>query len=228
MQDEPVDLSAQAALVQRIVRAGCAGPEYEALAIDLVDYGRRVLIAWVRDGSIYARCAQAKRPAQVSQQEREVLRHDGEEREQLADEVVVRALARFTRDALQGGGWKPDGGRALRSYFVTTCVQDFSAGFRQWKRGHKQPPTDAYGLDPTVDAMADTGAKYNWDLADDVASRLDLAEQLAKGMSEPMRRIAEGLIADKTRAQIAAELGMSVRAVEGHVYRYRQSLRRPP
>ncbi|MEU4039903.1 hypothetical protein [Streptomyces collinus] len=47
-------------------------------------------------------------------------------------DVLATAAGRFREQALLGGGWKPELGSSLRSYYVGALVLEFPNAFRRW------------------------------------------------------------------------------------------------
>lgn len=210
-----------AVLYRRLQAAEFTGPDQADFDAALVVYAHPVLMAWIWSGTIFVRCAGEGRAVRVGDTDRDLLRRDEDERRSLADETVACALVTFTRYALLGGGWRADGGRSLRSYYVTACIREFPGVYRRWStERRRQGPWEAYGLGPPDD---DGPGRAAPDHADDVVGRLSTTQEL-ENMPSQVREIVQGLIDEESFDQIGARLGMSARAVEGRLYRYRRTI----
>lgn len=210
-------------LFDRLAAQNFTGPEYEAFCTQLVLNCHRLLCGWIRSGRIYSKCAEEGRGVTRGRDDEEVLRRDRDERDQLVDETITKGLRMFTRYGLREGNWRPDGGRSLQSYFDNACVREFAGVFRRWRSDRRrQPPSSHYGLDPAAGGVdpADPGL----DPADRVVAAAVAAEEIATMKSHPrVWEIAKGLDDGLTYQQIGVRLGITARAVEGIVYRYRRT-----
>ena len=82
-----------------------------------------------------------------------------EDREDLAVETVARALPFFRQRALVEGGWKPEGGASLSTYFVNFLPFQFANAYREWHRNQK----GSESLNPASAALdARTRSRSSW------------------------------------------------------------------
>jgi hypothetical protein len=125
----PDELSADAALVDELRRAGFSGPVYELFENHLAAHGLAVVRAWLISGEMFRRCA--ARGQMVGRRPYDWTEHDISS---LANETVTRALVAFREKGLRAGGWRADGGAALTTYFVRGCVYAFPNVYRRWRR----------------------------------------------------------------------------------------------
>jgi DNA-directed RNA polymerase specialized sigma24 family protein len=114
-------------LYSELVRDGFEGPRWNLCATELARYAHGVLMAWLVTGEVFRQCAADRRrlgrpPADWT----------CDDRAELANETVAEALRRFRKDARNGGGWRPEGGASLTTYFTRTCRQEFPNVFRRW------------------------------------------------------------------------------------------------
>lgn len=131
-------------LVERLRRTGFQGLEYDEFEGELVRYGWAVLDAWLKSGTIFARCAGIGRAVNPNERERERLIQSREDREDLVSIVVGDALDKFRENALVGGGWDGRrGGATLATYFVGRVVREFPNHFRSWQTSNRSWDTDA-------------------------------------------------------------------------------------
>lgn len=219
--DEDPDGESDAELWRRLAAGGFAGPEQDTFDAALVATCRPWLISWLQSGQVFRMCFDEGRPVTVDPLDRELLRTDDDERQQLADETLAVALVKFTRDALRGGWWRPDGGLSLRSAFVRRCVREFPEVFRRWsgdQRRNQHPDGrhhDGYGLHrPCGDASG-----WAPDLADDVVDRVVTTQELEQ-MTQRLREIAELKMKGMTHQEIAERLGISVETIRRELRTY--------
>ncbi len=213
------DTSADAELVGRLRAGGFVGPEYERLERRLAGYGFQVTGAWVRSREVFARCAQKgirgvfpPAPCEVWSQQ---------DVEELVQDTVARALVVFERDALRGGGWRPDGGACLAIYFVGTCLFAFAEVYprrrRSWQR--RALAAAAEVQDHVLTVLTDVP---------DIAEILETDQTVVAVLEAiPDRRLRLAVylsINGYTHAEIAEVLadGTTTRSVEGMLYRFRR------
>jgi hypothetical protein len=138
-QGEDVDRRAQdQELVEQLRKVGFEGPEYDIFERELVGYGWAVLDAWLRHGQIFERCASIGRAINPTSRERDQLAASKEDREELSATVVGFVISNFRHIALAGGGWRPDGGASLSTYFVNRLVREFPNHFRAWQAQNRR------------------------------------------------------------------------------------------
>jgi DNA-directed RNA polymerase specialized sigma24 family protein len=211
--DHAARLQAECKLRDSLAAEGFAGPAYGALADDLANYGYQVMMAWLATGHIFDRCRQAGLGLRV-------LPVPLGDREDLAQETVAAALNAFKRQGLQQGGWRPEAGASVTTYFTRQMCFQFANIWKRWLRTRvisASLPLDAL---PPGAASPDPGP-------DDIAVQRD-----------EIRRGLDGIESDKTRAavvlaedgygqeEIAEILGPDVtaRAVEGYLRRHRRRI----
>lgn len=213
------------ALFRRLDDAGFSGPELDVFVAALVLRTRPVLHGWLLSGRIFTECAGEGRPLDATYGDREALRTSHDDRSELVDETIAHALVAFLAAARAGRGWTPDGGRSIASYFVTACVLRFPGVFRRWSSERRRRPSSRhYGLDPR-DSGLDQHSPVHLapDPADDVIGRHTTSQEM-QNMTPRVRAIVQGLTNGDSYAVIGERLGMTARAVEAAVYRYRRSL----
>jgi DNA-directed RNA polymerase specialized sigma24 family protein len=204
-------------LYSRLASAGFQGPEYEIFRGELAAYALPVIRSWLRRGLIFAYALQQGRPLKVTEYDRTGLQ-DVEERIGLAHETVARALTLFHQRDMTAAGWSYDGGAAITTYFVGACVAVFPGVFRRWQRGRAT-------WNKAVKAV-DSSGSHAQDPADEVVSRQRVIADLRR-MPDAVRAIAERVVWEgSSHAEIAAELNLTERSVEGRLYRYRSEYQR--
>jgi DNA-directed RNA polymerase specialized sigma24 family protein len=189
----------------------------EALADRLIAYGYQVVGAWVRAGVIVEVC----RSRQVRGLSRgsSVAGWTRQDVEDLVQETVWRAWARFVDTARQGTGWCPDGGASLRTYFVNACLFAFPGAYRRQTQQLRRSAREA-----AVGVLPGTCQE---DVADAVVGWHALLDHL-RGIDDPRLRLMLLLDAEGYgTAEIALMMPepTTPRAVEGVLYRFRRHLR---
>lgn len=215
------DHQADAELVARLAAQGFTGPDHERLVDQLARYGLAVIGPWVKPGYILQRCATRRirglpTPIPVSWAP-DVL-------EDLVQDTVALAVIDFERNALRGGRWRPDGGAALSTYFIGTCLFAFAQVYRRRHDGWRRELSAQAAMRLFVG-----GDGVVPDIADAVVEHDTVTSLLAATTPDPKLRLIVFLhYAGYRAAEIAAVLddGTSGRAVEGMLYRYRRQLRR--
>lgn len=208
---------ADARIVEALARDGFQGPRYDRFVDELVRYAISVLCAWMRSGLIFEllkrqRMGLVPRPAEL-----EALSTDADLRQELANMTVARALARFRTEALVNGGWTPEGGARLTTYFTKACLVGFPNEFRRHfdgeRRHERAVHTEKYYYPEPAGGRS---------AADEALGRMEAADRL-KSVKDPKTRAAVILqLAGFTQEEIRELLDLpSVRAVEGLIYRWR-------
>jgi DNA-directed RNA polymerase specialized sigma24 family protein len=147
----------------------------------------------------------------------------------LSSETNARALQFFRKHVLLAGVWSPEGGASLRTFYVGACLFAFPNVFQRWagERRRSSPTLPEQRSDePEQTTWSPTGGNLQLDPAVTVTSALTVANEL-KAMPSRTRAVAERIVLDGAPyAEIAAELGITERAVEGLLYRYRTEAQR--
>jgi hypothetical protein len=214
------DLERRAAdkeLRDELASTNFTGPKYQIFQEDLARYGISVLRAWMYTGYIFKLTTGCGVTLHPTDAELESLHRDPDIREELATMTVAAALPQFREHALAGGGWHPEGGASLTTYFMGACLlafpNEFSRHRVQRKKWQLQSQRDPAVTEPTVSVITDPAviAAGNGQVRDALA-RADLREAAIIALT----------IDGYSQEEIVELLGEpSVRAVEGVLYRWR-------
>lgn len=117
----PDKRASERALVERLAENGFQGPEWLQYAGELARYGSAVLDSWLRTQKIVHQCRRKGWRIQVPPDGWS----DDHARKALADDTVVAGLKLFRYKGLICGGWNPEGGASLKTYFLGACVLVF-------------------------------------------------------------------------------------------------------
>jgi DNA-directed RNA polymerase specialized sigma24 family protein len=208
-------------LVDKRVRDGLApndfsGHRYARFEEELVRYGISVLRGWMYTGYVFRLAANRGFGLKPSESELAELQRDSDVREELAAMTVAIALPRFRQKALIEGGWQPEGGASLATYFMGACMYVFPNEFRK----HRVQRT-RWQLEDDTDAVVNAPAPDHWsDPAAISVGTLCVREDLDR-LDPRTRAVIALTLDDHSQVEIAEILGMTVRGVEGVLYRWR-------
>ena len=204
-------LQADRELRDALAAQGFAGPAYALFEDDLASYGYQVMKAWLASGHIFARCRQVGLglkflPVPVG------------DREDLAQETVAEALVAFRRKGLQQGGWRPEGGASLRTYFTGALCHQFANIWRKRLRTRMIP------AELRLEAVSPAAESPGPGPDDIVMQRDEIRRGLAGIKSERTRAVLVLAEYGYEQEEIAEILGPDVtaRAVEGCLRRHRR------
>lgn len=212
-------------LVMQLAADGFTGPKYEMFEAELVAYALPILRSWLRRGLIFEYCSKRGRPVTARAMDRDYLAgnldENIEERLSLAGETIAKALPVFREHALVQRGWTCEGGASLLTYFVGATLNEFPNVFRKWRTA-RDAWRQAHGYGLNAD---DLGGQPFGSTADDpgesVVSRQFVLDTLAS-LPDNLREVAARIVlGDESQAEAGEATGLSERAVEGRLHRYR-------
>lgn len=190
-----------------------AGPAYGVFEDELASYGRQIMMAWLTSGHIFARCRQAGLGLKS-------LPIPAGDREDLAQETVAAALNAFRRKGLQEGGWRPEGGASLKTYFTGALCHQFANIWKKWLR------TPVISVPLPLEAVPDAAVSPGPGPDDIVMQRDEIRRGLA-GIESERTRTAVVLAAEGYEQEEIAEIlgpDVTARAVEGYLRRHRRRM----
>ncbi|WP_331722780.1 hypothetical protein OG848_47380 (plasmid) [Streptomyces canus] len=209
-------LDADRALYKRLQRDEFVGREMEQLRQDLWVYGWKILRAWMKDGTLVQKCGERNVPVPARWNEVETLKQRGDIRDEIAHDSVQNAVALFTDDYLPAGQWDPDKGAGMRTYFAVTCMFSFRDAFKKWVGGYRRH------LALTASAVLESDRVGRGLSPDDAVIYRLTIQRILQDASWEARAICSLIFEQKmNQKEIGAELGMTSRAVEGHMRRLR-------
>lgn len=213
-------LGEDALLVQALYDDGMAGVRYEMLIDELCRYAMRVLRAALRDGRIFAWCGVGSRaPVFPTADERRVLHSSPGDRDELALETIANAIVIF-RDTLQKRQWNPLQGASLHTFFIGACKIAFAKVYRRWSRERGARLEEyGYGHDPEVlgEELLSLSAS-----PEALSVDADTLRRILRVSSPEARMICQLILSGHSQAEIGEKLGITTRAVEGHMHRLRK------
>jgi DNA-directed RNA polymerase specialized sigma24 family protein len=207
-------LLADQLLVQAVVDQGLDGPRHQAFERELIQYAIPVLRRLVSSGQIVIRCHQLGRPLGGLNESHRFTSHDLDD---FAQEMIVRALALYTKAVFVDRKWTPKGGASLSTYFINGCIRHFPDIYRKWLRHRMRHVLRGLDLDPDITSMAADPAAMAAEA--DQAARL-LLQLPGKDLREVMALRAVGY----TVREATAGSGMTPKSAEGRLARFRKNL----
>ncbi len=195
-------------LVDRLMWRGYAGRDWDLFARTLAEYGFPVTRSWLRSAKIFAKCADVRLGGLM----RRPMSDD--DVAEVSMETVAVAIRGFRDTVLIPGRWDPSRGASLKTFFIGQCVLRFPNVYRRWVSEQSWfKGQSAVGVvrteldevraaqDPVVDLQVKRAVKL-------ARANPDLAIRALAGLGE-------------THKEIAAQLGMTAKAVEMRLYRQR-------
>ena len=132
--------------------------------------------------------------------------------------MVASALPGFTRAVFEQRRWTPDRRASLKTYFVNACILQF-ARLQGQLLDHRQAirPT---GLEIDPDAFAPVPDPANMAVLQDEVHRM-----LSQIADERLRKVMVLRGAGWTAEDAAREAGLTTKAAEGRLARFRKNLK---
>lgn len=225
-QDESAQQAADAAALKALEDAGFDGPVFHQVAGQWWNRGWLALMKWIPDNTIWARC----RAAVPHGTERLPTRNrffSQEDLYDLATEVLVHAVANFSR-VLKRGGWDPAGSASLTSFFIGQVLIQFTARYPIWLTTRASAPADHTPIEEADQRpVSFRGDALSWtDPEAAVICADEIRTAMATAGSPLVGRIVALDFAGYQNAEIGRELDLGPRAVEGQLYRFRTEARR--
>ncbi|GAA4554864.1 RNA polymerase sigma factor [Pseudonocardia xishanensis] len=206
-------------LIQSIYEAGMKGVRYDLLIDELRRYGMRVLRAALRDGRIFTWCGVGSRaPVFATADERRVLHTSPEDRDELALETIANAIVLF-HESLADREWNPERS-SLHTYFIGACKIAFPGVYRRWSR-ERASRLEEYGYGHTPEVLG-VELRALSPSPEAMAVDTDTLRRILRVGSPEARMICRLILTGYNQAEIAEKLGITTRAVEGHMHRLRK------
>lgn len=212
VSDQVDRLAADNRLYRTLAAAGFRGPGWDRFSDALARYGLQVLRAWIGTGAIFVRCRQRgyRTERRIQLQEDEVI--------ELASMTVAQAIATFRHSVLPKGRWDPEKGASLRTFFIGQCLMKFPRVYATWIRDNPRFELVPEFVDQSV-------ADPSSDPAHLVEIRSLLADAIGSNSQErTLVKVLALLTTGHTQYEIAAQLDMTVGAVESLLFRHRRKV----
>lgn len=200
-------------------------PEYEILANRLFGYAVPVFKHLLRTGLIKAALLDLHLPVGLNSDDYERLHTSMAARDALAVTVVINGEQYFRRTVIPDNKWVPDGGASLETFFVNGCLLRFADSVRSWRKEHPEWAI-APGSRPATEKSWETVADPQADAYMDAVENRDVIDRLAAQAPPMVKTILELMLEGHSYAQIGDYLGISERAVEGRLHRFRTQIKK--
>jgi hypothetical protein len=200
-------LNADYEWVNDLALAGFEGNQWDYFVNELARYGIGVIGGWMRSGLIWRRC-QDRGLGGLFPMARPFTT---DEIAEITGETVAKALYHFRVDVLMKKKWDYRRGATLRTYFVGQCLIRYANVYRRWLGNEdRHAYQDMVGKEEKKLGMSSLHSAPDRRAADRV-----IALEAMTAIKDP--RVKKAMLmteAGWTQAEIAIELGASVRAVE--------------
>ena len=215
--ESPEHLLGDFRLRNALAARGFEGPEYDLFEEQLSAYSISVMVNWVRSKRIIEMCARRRVPGTRTMSRMAALHWpDYHESEDVALTTVAKALPTFRKIGLVEGGWRPERGASLTTYFTGTCMFVFPDVYRTWRESRQRRVSGEENATPSNNHL-------NTDPAHIVIAREELRERLPQ---DSRSRTVLLLNAEGYRTtEIAQILGITERSIDGILYRFRSANR---
>jgi DNA-directed RNA polymerase specialized sigma24 family protein len=209
-------MNAEVALFARLREDGFQGSGWERFAEELVRYGLDVIGGWVRSGRIIAECRKRGIKGLPAGGRRDL--HDGDIAD-LTQRIVAEAICSY-REVLRRDGWSGEQGANLTTFFVGQCLIRFPSAYRQWCNEARPAYWDSLNHeDGTSVDIPDPSEEI-----EAAIQSVEVADHLRSIDDRRIRQIIARRIDGYTDREIGEQLGMTRKAIEGLLYRYRRRL----
>ncbi|MEV7174058.1 hypothetical protein AB0O18_30710 [Streptomyces sp. NPDC093224] len=216
----PEKLAADRALYARLRQRDFTGWEMDLLREDLWLYGWKCLSAWTKDGTIIEKCGERDIVVPNRWFEVETLRRRSDLRDEVVHTAVESAVRTFTEGYLRSGRWNPNRGATMRTFFLGTCMYAFRDAFRHWSGSYRRNLFSA--AHPLVQAELYSLNGHGFGAYEDTTVFQETIRRIMENAGPEVRAICGCIWETKmTHKEIGDELGISSRAVEGHMRRLR-------
>lgn len=201
--------------------AGFDSAAYMTLREHLWSYAMPVIKDALRTGKV-ARLLNDRNIFQaITASDRSALHTSIESRDDLAVDIVAAGEHYLKNVTIPKDRWEPNGGASIETFFLTGCLFQFPAVYRRWSKERTDHHSLLVGLLP--DAFAASPTAFD---TEDTAVNSEMARAVFREADNETRAILALLATGRTHAEIGERVGLSERAVEGRVYRFKIAVRR--
>jgi DNA-directed RNA polymerase specialized sigma24 family protein len=180
--------------------------------------GFKTVKTLLRTGELARSSEKMGRPLSWDFDDQRLLRESEDLRDELAAEVLLRAVPFFFSEAVKS--WNPDKGAALTTYFVGSCIMVLNAAYRSWAKTRKRRwfTTADAAVAPWLDPNFSRSFTDQVEIEESIRQLFELAK--------PNQKPIVGLLYQGyTAADAALALGLTKRTVEGRIYQLRKQVK---
>lgn len=217
----PLDRATAEDLVARAREdGGLESPAYMTLSEHLWGYAIPVIKDSLRTGKMPKMLLERGIFQFISASDRVALHTSLGARDDLAIDIVAAGETHLKTFTIPENRWKPDEGASIETFFITGCLFQFPRVYRQWSKERLDHHSVLVGLLPETFAPSSS----NVDTAETAVNR-EMANAVLRLADDTTRAILALLATDRTYAEVGEIVGLSERAVEGRVYRFKTAVR---
>jgi DNA-directed RNA polymerase specialized sigma24 family protein len=203
------------ALIARLEEEDFQGPNWDKFVDSLIAYANGPLSSQIRSGRVFAECTKrgiiwlpSRNGSRPKLQETDI--------QDLTSRTMALAIFRF-RKILRSGGWSAQGGTQLTTYFFGQCYIQFPTAYKGWLKDRR--PDEWISLERDDGTVIEV--KDNRDEVQNSIEQLDLNREFA-ALDNRTRSVLVLRMEGYSGQEIGERLGLSVKAVEALLYRYRR------
>jgi hypothetical protein len=203
------------------------GPDHERFveyALNLRDYGIGTLIKQWRTGElrpiVYRKTRIKLPPPPPSWPDDDV--------NSIIVEAVIRSVEPFMRSAILQGGWRPEGGAGIKTYFIGSCYFTFATDYRREYRAEMKASETLQRQKPDLelDVIRYIHHSIGRDPEQTVINRVEIRRILALATHARIPEIVFLLADGMTSNEVGATLGMTGNAVDQALKKFRVDVSR--
>jgi DNA-directed RNA polymerase specialized sigma24 family protein len=213
------DHAAGVVLRDRVLDPAVSAVERDGFWEQLAGYGLRTVPKLISSGKVFAAARQLGRDIGDAP----TGPWDDADVDDLSSPTVNEGLKLFARGGL--ARWDPSRGAALTTWFIGSCALVFPGVYRQWQRGREERGEWEVPLDAAdaAGARSELGRRAVFGNPEALVVQRTAAEDALGRLGSPtdqqiMRMTVDGF----SQQEIATALSLTVRAVEGRIYRIQQ------
>ncbi len=209
-------LRADQLVVEAILEEGIGGARQQVLEEELIRYAVPVLQVLLADGRLISKATRLGRPPGSPGAWLDFTEAD---REEFALDMVADALPVFRRAVFEDRHWSPEYRASLTTYFVNACIRQFARLHARWLKGRQAVKPVGLKFAPDADGPNSpdpANTVVQWDEAGSLLAKMTDAKLL-----EAVILRAAGY----TAADAAREVGLTPKAAERRLARFRESLK---
>lgn len=192
------------------------GRRWDLFADALSRYAYPVMRSWIRDDSIWRRVREKQRTPITLHRYDFTGPQGTEDADDLVTLLIGECLENFRQYVLIGQRWDPRYGASIRTYFVGNILLRFPTIYGRWRSEQFDGASQAYPPADLPDSGHDLGPARR------VVAGCQIDEAVMTTYDERERRIIAMTALSYSQAEIAAELGMTRKAIERTVARFRR------
>jgi DNA-directed RNA polymerase specialized sigma24 family protein len=211
-------IEADRKIVESLIGDHVPEERFTKLSCRLMDYAWPVMLKWMSTGEIFELCKRARKPLRMDA----AMNWTDDDRKGMATETVIVAWEYFRATALTEGGWRPDRGASLQTYFVGACILRFADVYGRWRRAHLLDR--AMDELPTDDDKVLAVSRNHYLDPCQAAVIQDEVRRAITPMDDQLRRLVGLRAIGYPQHEAAAEIGITAKAAERRLARYRKRL----